>query len=446
MILILFLISAGALYELLGASLSKQDNDEIHDRVQTIHMLLESETAGRPLLHSRVEREWAQRRFERIYVRILDTDGRVVTETPAVNLPEKLFDSVAPSEEDSKIKTVYLDSGVFLVGRFQVITSDAQHFILQIALDRSNEARLIATFFKQSIPLVLVIVLIGCFILSRVIVRKALQPVEDISRGAAKVNSETLKERISLQSLPIELHELARTLNKMLDRLEESFQRLSRFSDDISHELRTPVNNLMGAFSVALGRHRSIEEYESILGSGIEDCERIKRIIEALLFISKAQDPAQSIAREPIFLTEEVKKILGFYEVLAQEAGLEIVADIQAELTIRAERTLFQRAIGNLLSNAIRHSPVGSTVKVRISKNGESAIVEVIDQGHGIDSVAMTQIGQRFFRVDPSRAQASGGSGLGLSIVKSIVHLHQGKFEIQSEIDKGTIVRLIFEL
>src|SRR5262249_40473420 len=145
---------------------------------------------------------------------------------------------------------------------------------------------------------------------SRAIVRMAQQPIRHISDLAARVNSDQLDERIRIESLPVELHELGLTMNNMLDRLRDSFNRLAKFSEDMAHELRTPVNNLLGTMSLGLTRERNLGDYRNLIGSSIEECERLKRIIESLLFIARTADPDQKILKQDLNLEREIKDIV----------------------------------------------------------------------------------------------------------------------------------------
>src|SRR5262249_4938413 len=239
-------------------------------------------------------------------------------------------------------------------------------------------------------------------------------------------------------------HQFASAFNAMLDRLEKAFDRLSRFSADIAHELRTPLNNLRGELDVALQKPRSPEEYVEAIGSGLEECGRLGRIIDSLLFVARAEDPQGQIDREMFDVGEEIGNIREFFEPVAHESGVQIVSDVSAPIAANLNRPLFQRAIGNLVSNALAHTPAGGAVTLRARSEDGTIALEVADTGQGLPPDDLPHVFDRFYRADRSRTPTSGGIGLGLAIVKSIAELHRGAVEMESEPGKGTRVRLLF--
>jgi two-component system heavy metal sensor histidine kinase CusS len=285
--------------------------------------------------------------------------------------------------------------------------------------------------------------LLGCAILGHRIARHGLRPVVAIADTASRVGSSTLNERIDPASLPRELCSLAGTFNAMLDRLEQSFARLRQFSADIAHELRTPVNNMRGEIEVALGKSRTGEEYREVLGSSLEECGRIAGMIDSMLFLARAEGPQPLIAREPVDVVEELKKVCDFYEAAAAEAGVRLAVAAEGPLTADVDRPLFQRAVANLVSNALKHTPQGGVVALdAVSENG-GVRVEVADTGRGIPAGNLPHVFERFYRVDHART-SPGGVGLGLAIVRRIVELHGGTVRIASEPGQGTRVVMIF--
>ena len=247
-----------------------------------------------------------------------------------------------------------------------------------------------------------------------------------------------------MAGLPAELLALADTFNEMLDRLEESFGRLARFSTDIAHELRTPVNNLRGEVEVALGKPRGPEEYRDVLGSCLEECGRLARLIDSLLFLARAESPQAPVAREPLDVGRELATIRAFYEAAAAEAGVTLAVAAPDGVVAALDRTLFQRAVGNLVANALAHTPAGGSVTLRAAADGDRLRVEVADTGSGIAPEHLPHVFDRFYRADPARATADGRVGLGLAIVKSIAELHGGTAAVVSTPGQGTRVTLRF--
>ncbi|HVR83086.1 MAG TPA: heavy metal sensor histidine kinase, partial [Planctomycetota bacterium] len=309
-------------------------------------------------------------------------------------------------------------------------------------LDRREEEKLLSQFRRRILPLLGVSVVL-CALAGYQIAQRGLRPIKRISDAASRIRSTTLHERLPGGAFPAELGSLARTFNDMLDRLQESFDRLSRFSADIAHELRTPLNTLRGEVEVALGKARSPEEYRETLGSFLEEAARLTRLIESLLFLARAEDPKMEIRRERLDLAGELRSLADFYEAAASERGVTLSASSSEGLHVLADRSLFQRAAGNLIDNALTHTPKDGKILLRAERDDGHIRIDVTDTGTGIAAEHLPRVFDRLYRADRSRSATTGGAGLGLAIVKSIAELHGGKAEIASEIGKGTCVSLI---
>jgi two-component system, OmpR family, heavy metal sensor histidine kinase CusS len=226
----------------------------------------------------------------------------------------------------------------------------------------------------------------------------------------------------------------------MLDRLEDSFTRLSQFSADLAHELRTPIGNMLGEAQVALTRERSSEEYRSIIESAAAECERLSGIIDNLLFLARAESAEQEVERSLFNGRAALEKIASFYQTAAEDRHLNI--ECSGEGQIFADPTLFNRAVGNLIDNALRFTTDGGNIHISIGARDGRTEVFVRDTGSGIAPEHLPHVFDRFYRGDPSRSSA--GTGLGLALVKSIVDLHGGSATIESELERGTTVILNF--
>ncbi len=296
--------------------------------------------------------------------------------------------------------------------------------------------------------------------------RNGLRPLRRMTGMASDISASRLDKRLDVEDAPDELKMLAEAFNAMLERLRDSFTRLSDFSSDLAHELRTPVNNLMGQTQVALSRTRNAEEYRAVLESNLEEFERLARMIGDMLFLAKAdnaQTPLHTIFHrlqsiesrsaacchaEEINLREELDKVAEFYQVLADEANLLIVREGEGRAV--ADRILVQRAIGNLLSNAVRHSPPGSEIRASIVAGAYAIELRVSNPGAGIPPDHLERVFDRFYRIDDARENsatlegASTGAGLGLAIVKSIMRLHGGDAYVESKPESLTTFTLRF--
>jgi two-component system heavy metal sensor histidine kinase CusS len=255
--------------------------------------------------------------------------------------------------------------------------------------------------------------------------RRGLAPVRDMARVSHGISATRLSDRLPLEVLPTELVELGTAFNEMLARLEDSFRRLSDFSSDMAHELRTPITNLMTQTQVALSRSRTADEYREVLYSNLEEFDRLARTITDMLFLAKADNGLLVPHREPVDLAAEVRELFDFYEALVEERGIRL--DLTGGGRVNGDRLMIRRAISNLLSNAIRHTARGEAVRVRIDGAGAGGVrLAVENPGIGIDPEHLPRIFERFYRVDPARQRSTEGAGLGLAITNSIVAAHQG--------------------
>jgi two-component system heavy metal sensor histidine kinase CusS len=231
----------------------------------------------------------------------------------------------------------------------------------------------------------------------------------------------------------------------MLDRLEQSFRYVSQFSDDVAHELRTPINNIRGEIEVALSKSRTGEEYRGVLESCLEECARLSRLIRTLLFLARSDTSAEVLQREKVDISQELLKVETYYEAAAAEAGIDLKVSAVEGVYAELDRTLFQQAIGNLVSNAIAHTSAGGRVNLSATGDRNLLTISVSDTGCGIAPEHLPHVFERFYRADRARTGSAQNVGLGLAVVKSIVTRHGGRVEIVSEVGRGTEVRFVLD-
>ena len=299
------------------------------------------------------------------------------------------------------------------------------------------------------IPVTLLIGALAAASIGVWIARRILAGPKRLAAAANRISAAPLRERLSLEYTPTELVDSTLAFNRMLDRVEGSYRRLAEFSSDLAHDLRTPINNLLGEAQVALAKPRSAAEYRAVIESSVEDYERISRLIENMLFLARADDPHTAIHREWIALHPLLVRGRGYYALLAEERGVGMMLDMQgadpARHQVWADATLLNRAIGNLVSNALRYAPRGTSIRVATQlHDGGGVTLEVINDGPPIAPEHQARIFERAFRVDESRAGSAAGSGLGLAIVKSIMELHAGSVSVISGPGRSTVFRLWF--
>jgi len=444
--LFLVFLATASLYLFLVSELEKSTDLFLADKVHVLSTMLRERPDDGDALREEVELESAARQYEQFYIRLLDERNTPLLMTPG------MADQLDLVQLASQIQR-RPDRTIRMRGRngrsFRVTSASApvglaatQTDTIQIAVDVSQKEMLLARyrfwFWTILLATFAVFPLVGYKI-----ARHGIRPVEEMATTARHISSTNLRERILAEGYPSELASLASTFNQMLDRLEESFERISRFSADIAHDLRTPVNNIRGEAEVALVRARNIDEYRDVLESCLEEAVRLSDLVGDLLFLARAESPLTHLRRERVNVAELLDTVREYYEASAAEGSVSLTAAAADEPVIaELDRTLLQRAVGNLVSNALAHTPAGGAVVLRSNTDSSTIRIAVSDTGVGIPAEALPRVFDRFFRVDSSRSQASGGTGLGLAIVQSIALLHGGNVKISSQPGRGTTVTL----
>jgi len=333
------------------------------------------------------------------------------------------------------------DGRRLLTGQNLVQLRDGTTVRVFLTLDRRDDDALLGAFLRSALLAMPLLLLLIAFA-ARLVAKRGLQPLRRFGKVASLVSTEDLSHRMPVQRLPRELGDTARALNLMLHRLDNGVQQLTQFSDDLAHELRSPIGNLLGKAQVTLSRPREKAEYEAVLASGIEELERVTRIVSDMLFLAQVSHPKALLPREPVRLDEEAQKVAELFAFSAEEKSQAI--EIEGNGWVLGDRLMIQRAISNLLSNAIRHTPKGGRIRVRVEADQEAVALQVENPGAGIAPQHLEHLFERFYRVDKGRSRADGGTGLGLAIVRSIMELHQGTASAESSVDGPTRFRLAF--
>lgn len=307
---------------------------------------------------------------------------------------------------------------------------DADAVIVAVALDIGHHQQFIKQF-NRTLSLYVAVAALLSAMLGRWAVRRGLAPLQLLKSHAATVTASRLDHHLSLDAVPAEMADLAMELNRMLTRLEDAFKRLSDFSSDLAHELRTPINNLMTQTHVALSRPRDAAGYLEILSSNAEEFERLARMISDMLFLAKADHGLVLPSREPIILHEEVDHIFDFYEALASELNIRL--ESSGDGCLIGDRLMLRRALSNLVSNALRHTSSGHCVSVCIEQGTNEVSVTVENPGKTVADEDLPHLFERFYRADRARTHhATEGSGLGLALVRAIAAAHNGSVSVES--------------
>jgi heavy metal sensor kinase len=259
---------------------------------------------------------------------------------------------------------------------------------------------------------------------------------------ARRITSESLEARLPNPNPHDEFGQLATVINDTLARLENSFRELKRFTADASHELRTPLTALLSVGEVALRRPDDPAVLREALQSMLEEAQRLTELTEALLTLARAESRHTQIHATAVDLGEVAREVTFSLEVLASDKKQRLELTGDADVTARADRTLLRQALMNIVHNAIRYSPPGARINLRLSRNRSEAIAEVIDEGPGIDARHRTKVFDRFFRANAGRSRTEGGYGLGLAIAKASIERQSGRIEVASELGRGSTFRI----
>lgn len=374
-------------------------------------------------------------------LRVSRADGRAVID---INPRQQRFPDPAPLGLDiAPSRADVLDArtaaGVpvlVLAGRTQGPGGEALQVMVGRLLD---ERETMLARYRGWLYLAVALGTLAAFGLGLLLLRQALRPLRQVAASVAAIGLRNLDRRVQLANTPRELREPVQALNGMLERLQESFARLSQFSADLAHEIRTPLHNLLVTNGQALTQARDAEVYQELLAANIDEYERLGRMVENLLFLARADHGERRVHAEPIDLAALGDDLCDYFEALAADRQLCLVNRMHG--TLLADRQLLQRALGNLLANAVRHADPGSQVSLALRADDASAgCLVVSNQGPAIAVEHQPRLFDRFYRVDPSRAAPGDSGGLGLAIVQSIMALHGGQARLHSD---GTVTEFL---
>lgn len=365
-------------------------------------------------------------------VAVTGAGGRTLFATRDSPFPQVLLERVGKPDARRPFVWETPDGVPFrgIVGMLSSGIKGAPPAVVAVATDISHHRHFMEAFL-HSLWLVILGGSIATGLLGWVAARRGLAPLREMGDLATQISAHSLNRRLPGETVPVELAELARSLNAMLGRLEESFRRLSDFSSDLAHELRTPVSNLMTQTQVALSRTRTADEYREVLESNAEEFERLSRMIGDMLFLAKADNGLIVPAHETFELADEVAALFEFYGAVADDEH--VVLRLQGRGRVGGDRLMLRRAVGNLLSNALRHTPSGGRVDVKIDTAPDGMTrLAVENSGEPIAAEHLPRLFDRFYRVDASRHHEGDGAGLGLAITRSIIQAHGGTISARS--------------
>jgi two-component system heavy metal sensor histidine kinase CusS len=332
-------------------------------------------------------------------------------------------------------------SGIPLRAATVQAMSDGKEVQLTAAHIMVKEMAMLATF-RQRILLAVALAFLFTAGLGYLLLRRGLRPLRMMAAHAADITPARLHSRMDSANTPVELQQLSDAYNAMLDRLADGYQRLTQFSADLAHEIRTPVGSLMGHCQVALRQARSPDEYQMLLASNLEELERISRMVESILFLARADEAEAALNRHELDLSDELQRIAGYFEGLAEERQMTLKPIGAGRLN--ADPLLLRRALSNLVANAIRYADESSEILMRVVQVADETRIEVENQGPVLTQSVLSKLFDRFYRGDASRHQSSDSNGLGLAIVAAIMHLHGGEVTVNQPANGRICFALVF--
>jgi heavy metal sensor kinase len=284
--------------------------------------------------------------------------------------------------------------------------------------------------------IVLPIVLVVAWIAGYGLARRALNPIEQMARRAQEITPEKLHARLP-DNTDDELGQLARVFNDTLARLEQAFQQLRRFTSDASHELRTPLAMIRSVGEVGLQKEGTCAEYRDIIGSMLEEVNRLTSLIDSLLLISRADAGHIQLHRTVVPVMGLAREAAGLFDILIEEKSQRLILEGDEEAAVEGDCLFLRQALVNIIHNAVKYSPVGEIITVHVRNGGGNVVIEIQDNGPGIPAEDQGKVFDRFYRVDKARWRESGGAGLGLSIAKWAIEAHGGAIKLSSEAGRG---------
>lgn len=449
-IFLLLAIIASFLYWEMVNILYKADYQFLCDEVEDIRTILQDERIDFSELRKNVIEIPSQsnQSIYRYYIRILDDKKHLLMETPGMSNLWHNHNGMFSTKPKIPGKKKYWWFSDKQKNNYLIIQSPVQllnkshHGVIQVVLDISYQHTLIND--RKKLIILLGIIMFAAILLGFFIARRGIKSLYDLTLTTKKITASSLHQRIDPKSWPKELRTLGFSFNEMLDRIERSVNRLKQFSADLAHELRTPINNLIGETEIALSHQQSSMHYQQVLESNLEELQRISHIIENLLFLARSENPQMDLQKELLHVNTEIGIVCEYFKPLAEEKA--IFLHYKGNATLSANRVMFKRLISNLLSNALKFTPTSGSIHFDIKNHDKTVQITLRDNGIGIANEHLPNIFNRFYRVDSARSHQSGGTGLGLAIVKSIVDLHHGNISVMSELGKGTCVVMSFPI
>ena len=381
-------------------------------------------------------------KFEPLYIRFIKLDKKINI-IKNIAFPEKIKSDISKLNLYNKDIIIFDEQDPYLISRLKFIINN-ESYVLEVATNDINLNNTLENFLYILvfiIPIILIIATIGGYF----IIYKSFYPIEQIVQNLKEINSKNLSKRLERLENNDEIDNLSKEINNLLNRLEISFEKVTQFTSDASHELKTPLTIIRGELEIALRKDRSTNEYKDTLNTSLEEVLLIQQTIEDLLFLAKTKDKLEYIENE-IYLDEITLQAGKELEKFAKLKKVDIKYDILEPFQINGHSQLLKIALKNIIKNAIIFSYENSSIYIKNYRSNDYYIISVKDNGIGIAKDEQKKIFEKFYRTDKSRSKDSGGTGLGMSISKKIMQIHNSIIILESIENSGTTVFLKFPI
>jgi heavy metal sensor kinase len=335
----------------------------------------------------------------------------------------------------------YFNKDIYRVSSMLIFESDNSKVFIQLAIENDIDSPYVRQL-SYSLIVATPIILILFLLIANMLINKTLLPVKKVIESVKSISANSLSNRIRTDNIPSEIKELVTTFNHLLNNLEDSFNKITSFTHDASHELKTPLTVIRGEVEVALKHERSVEEYKDILKDILQESISIEEIINQLLFLAKKDTTEMKSNFLELYLDELVTDTALRMKKIAKDKNITIVIKKIIPSTIYANETLLKIAINNIIKNAITYSNNDTVIEISMDETSQEYLLEIKDNGYGINDEDLPFIFDRFYRADKARSRKNAGFGLGLSIVKMILDIHNYKLELKSIKDVGTTITI----
>jgi len=431
---------AGGVFAFLRHSLATELDRQLHEDFEVAEQMLER-TAGGGIRWRADDHHHEEDASDEGWLEVWSPEGKLLYRTASLErMGGNLLPTLFPLQR-SGYASLTLPGNVPVRILGEPYSIDGMPVVIRIVRSEArlrHELKELLLVLGLGFPLALGIAGFGGYVLAR----RALAPVGRMADQARMVTAERLEERLPVVNPDDELGHLATVFNETFARLERSFEQLRRFTADASHELRTPLTAMRSVGEVGLREHRDEKAYREIIGSMLEEADRLGRLVDSLLTLSRADAGQVRLTPERTNLTELAREVVNHLGVLAEEKRQTISIETTGPVYATADRLVLRQAVINLLDNAIKYTPESGRIRVVVRDQPHGTALEVLDTGPGIATEHQAHIFDRFYRVDKARSRELGGTGLGLAIARWAVEAHGGRIELESQEGKGSIFRI----